>query len=88
MKDWRLQGQEEYLRGKALRFEKYKMPGKDWDHDHCEFCYEKFSETDEPGSVTEGYVTKDRHRWICGTCYNDFKELFGWETDSDRKGPG
>ena len=30
-----------------------------------------------PGTAAEGYVTHDR-RWICETCYEDFKLMFEW----------
>lgn len=77
--DWRLQGQEKYLKDKTLYFEKYKIKKRDWDHDHCEFCSMKFSEIKSPDTVTEGYTTEDHYRWICETCYNDFKEIFNWK---------
>ena len=44
MDDWRLFNQEEYLKGKDLVFKKYTKYRNDWDHDHCEFCKETFSE--------------------------------------------
>ena len=79
--DWRLRGQEDYLSGKALYFRKWKAPKKEWDHDHCEFCWEKFS--DYPDTLHEGYTTEDNYYWICPACYNDFKEMFKWkENDS------
>ena len=42
--DWRLRGQEDYLSGKVLYFRTWKAPKKEWDHDHCEFCWDKFSD--------------------------------------------
>ena len=47
------------------------------DHDHCEFCWTKFSDT-IPDSLTEGYTSMGDYRWICGNCYLDFKEHFKW----------
>jgi hypothetical protein len=78
-KDWRLQGQEKYLKGLTLYFSKYKAYRKDWDHDHCEFCSAKFTETNEPDTLTEGYTTSDSYRWICKPCFEDFKDLFEWK---------
>ena len=78
--DWRLRGQEDYLSGKSLYFRKWKSPKKEWDHDHCEFCWEKFS--DYPNTLHEGYTTEDNYYWICPTCYNDLKEMFKWK-DND-----
>jgi hypothetical protein len=86
--DWRLQGQEQYLKGVALARHRYKKLREDWDHDHCEFCSRKFSE--RPGDLNEGYVTADCYRWVCDDCYGDFKDAFGWThfdgpCDPDRK---
>ena len=74
--DWRLQGQD-WLREELLRFELYRPPRVGSEHDHCEFCWTPFRTLAKDGVVTEGYVTSDR-RWICETCYEDFKLLFDW----------
>jgi len=77
MNDWRLQGQEKYLQGKRLTFQKYERYSETWDHDHCEFCGAKFQVND--GDYDEGYATMDRYHWVCPDCFNDFKEKFEWE---------
>ncbi len=76
MKDWRLQGQERFLRGVLLRFEKYKPFRPGWEHDHCEFCGRKFAI--EGGDFDEGYVATDNDHWICEQCFPDFRDSFGW----------
>ena len=80
--DWRLQGQEKYLTNRKLMRIPYFRWSKTWDHDHCEFCWEKFS--DYPDTLHEGYTTEDNYYWICPTCYNDFKEMFKWK-ENDRQ---
>lgn len=75
--DWRLMGQERYLKDRKLFLISYVCPSETWDHDHCEFCCEKFSRYD--GDLHEGYTTEDRRFWICPECYEDFKEMFNWE---------
>ena len=77
--DWRLQGQEKYLKGAVLSWEKYRAPRPTWDHDHCEFCWITFMEKKGDGILDEGYTTQDRYHWICKKCFNDFKDKFGWE---------
>ena len=78
--DWRLMGQEDYLMGAKLYFIRFSPYSEAWDHEHCEFCWAKFSlrEKDEH----EGYCTTPSNerdsRWICSDCYNDFKERFKW----------
>jgi len=44
--DWRLRGQEDYLRGATLVRKRYKAWSEDWEHDHCEFCWTKFMDPD------------------------------------------
>ena len=77
--DWRLlRGQEEWLKGRRLMKIPYFRWSETWDHEHCEFCFAKFSAAD--GDLHEGYVTADDKRsWICPECFEDFKEMFQWE---------
>ena len=76
--DWRLQGQERYLQGAVLQRLRYSPSRPGWDHDHCEFCGVKFATDDVPDTVPEGFATTDRYRWICPTCFGDFRARFGW----------
>ena len=76
--DWRLQGQEKYLSGVKLVKIRFRQSG-DYDHDHCAFCWDKFSEVEEDLHV--GYATLDGYHIVCETCYEDFKERFQWELE-------
>jgi len=76
--DWRLQGQEKYLLEASLVFRKYNQPAEKWDHDHCDFCWAKFSEKEED-ALNEGYTTSDSYTWICKKCFEDFKDQFKWK---------
>jgi len=69
--DWRLQGQEKYLLGAKLKLCEF-----DGEHDHCSFCWEKFSKNDN--DLKNGYCTLDNYHWICQKCFNDFKDMFNW----------
>ena len=71
--DWRLRGQESYLLGKTLYLRQFPM---EKDHDHCEFCWDKFAHY--PETLHQGYTTADNYYWICPDCMNDFKETFKW----------
>lgn len=75
--DWRLTNQEHYLKNASLIRKQYKAPTPTWDHDHCSFCWDRFSEYD--GSLHEGYCTTDENHWICDTCFEDFKDMFGFQ---------
>jgi len=77
--DWRLTNQIDYLKGKTLRWKHWVAPRPSWDHDHCDFCMQKFAEEDVADAVQEGYTTEDDYHWICGGCFNDFRELFEWK---------
>lgn len=77
--DWRLLNQEEYLMNAKFAKSEYKKPSEKWDHDHCAFCWDKFSESD--GDLQEGYCTPDKKYWICEECFNDFKEMFRFKVE-------
>ena len=74
--DWRLANPQEYLKGLTFSWKKYTRYREGWDHDHCEFCRAKFMETAGKDILTEGYVSTDNYRWICKSCFDDFKEMF------------
>lgn len=78
--DWRLTGQERYLKNVKLRWSRYAPPSETWDHDHCSFCWERFSNSEV--SLREGYCTLDEYHWICKKCFEDFKCMFSWIMDT------
>ncbi len=75
-KDWRLNEQMEYLANKTLSRRQYQG-----DHAHCEFCWQTLDASGMDGTQTEGYVTEDGKCWICKECFEDFKEMFRWNTE-------
>lgn len=77
--DWRLTNQERYMKG--MTFIRKKYDGKD--HDHCEFCWEKFGYHE--GNLSEGYCSEDNERWVCETCFEDFKDSFGFKIVNNEK---
>jgi hypothetical protein len=78
--DWRLQGQEKYLKGEILFYKQYADRKTETNHDHCEFCLVTFSDTS--GDLKEGYTTEDDYRWICDQCFEDFREMFLFKTNN------
>ncbi len=83
--DWRLTNQLSYLKGATLEWRRYSRFSDSWDHDHCEFCSIKFGNSedrgDHPGILRVGYSTPDGYRWVCKTCFEDFRDLFGWQVE-------
>lgn len=81
--DWRLntgRRQAEYLSGETLvKTTRYIKPSERWDHEHCEFCWEKFMESYDKTF----YHTTDKKCWICEPCFNDFKEMFNWTVNEE-----
>lgn len=76
--DWRLfREQEKYLYGATLIQQFYTPNSSTNDHDHCEFCMEKFGKGSD--DLKYGYSTEDNNIWICPQCYDDFKEKFAWK---------
>ncbi|MBR2869699.1 MAG: hypothetical protein IKB88_11645 [Clostridia bacterium] len=45
--DWRILNQQEYLMNAKLKKMQYTKPSEKWDHDHCAFCWDKFSDNGE-----------------------------------------
>lgn len=78
MEDWRLSVPRDDLYGKTLKKCHWHATESN-DHDHCEFCWAKFSEREE--DLHEGYCTMQDSRWICEECFHDFKEMFGWKIE-------
>ena len=85
MSDWRLNGQEKYLSGVNLIRHRYRRYPNNpaWDHDHCEFCQETFMVEDAHGALHVGYTTEDDYRWICDSCFGEFKNQFHWVVVAD-----
>lgn len=79
--DWRRTGQERFLLGVRLVHERYRERSPLWEHDHCEFCFAKFSEA--PGDLDRGVRTEDGSRWICLACFHDFRAEFRWTVAPD-----
>ncbi len=73
--DWRLTNQMNYLYTAQLIKLDYFTKCKEWDHDHCEFCWVKFN-----SDKKNGYCTIHNDHWICENCFGDFKDLFKWKT--------
>ena len=74
--DWHLHGQQDYLIGVTLIRQPWRPADPRNDHDHCEFCWEKF--VGFAGCLHEGYATEDRRYWICEECFRDIRERFQW----------
>ena len=80
--DWRRNGQEKYLAGAELIFTgEFQSFSEKWDHEHCEFCWEKFGEADN--YLHSGYCTADGKHWICPDCFEDFREEFRWTVSEE-----
>ena len=78
MTDWRIDNAK-WTRGAQMRLTKYSRPNEDWDHDHCEGCWDKFMESGPPDALTEGYVNENNDRWICPECFRDLKNEMEWK---------
>jgi hypothetical protein len=87
--DWRLTagpvcGCEEKLKNIPLWYIPFQMLSEKQDHEHCAFCWERFSLYE--GDLQAGYCTRPQNtagaEWICPECFADFKEMFGWTLQS------
>lgn len=73
--DWRLTNQMNYLRRAKLKKAAFHATAAN-DHEHCEFCWDKFGESED--CLKSGYCTLDEYRWICNDCFQDFQKQFEW----------
>jgi hypothetical protein len=71
--------QQDYLSGVTLTRRPWQQTRAGWDHDHCEFCWEKFGPESIADVLHEGWTTSDEYRRIWDTCFRDFCELFKWQ---------
>ena len=78
--DWRLSNQMDYLYRATLKKAVFKQTATN-DHEHCEFCMDKFGECDD--LLKSGYCTLDKYYWICEECFQDFQEQFEWRLTND-----
>jgi hypothetical protein len=81
--DWRLRGQEGYLRGATLVRKPYHARSEEWEHDHCEFCWTKFMDPsfsseharhveDHSDVLVEGYAVQG------GKTIHGIKDDYWW----------
>jgi hypothetical protein len=75
--DWRVD-LAKHTKGATFTLKAYVRYSETGDHDHCEACTKKFSQT-IPGALRKGYATSDNYRRICADCFNDLKEQMGWK---------
>ena len=74
--DWRLTDQKKYL-DKAVLKKCGFFAKKAQDHEHCAFCWLKFT------ANMKGYCTLDEKFWICNKCFEDFHDFFDWKENKN-----
>lgn len=75
--DWRLQIPHDNLMGKTVRFQMFVPVSERWDHEHCIFCWEKFSAFEN--DLHAGYrIVDGEEDWICPEYFQDFQKRFRW----------
>jgi len=101
--DWRWHpGNASWLDGRTLRHHRYRAPSATWDHDHCEFCWQKFMDASDSANKAEwfasgelaavGYATvafdnrADDYHWVCEKCFHDFDPFFHWTVIEGERG--
>jgi hypothetical protein len=78
--DWRLINGGDYLQGLVLTRKEWRQSRPHWDHDHCELCWATFGPRAMADAFQVGYTDQDEYRWVCETCFADFREHYGWQT--------
>ena len=85
--DWRLtKSHENIKKEKEWKFKIYTPRRETWEHEHCVLCGDKISQYEN--TIHEGYTSTSKGRkdywWLCPECFNDFKEMFGWEVVEEK----
>ncbi len=73
--DWRNRGQLEFLKNAKLKFVQYKDIRNPSEHYHCDFCFDKMSNSLD--TLKEGFFTEN-NIYICSKCFNDLNDVFEW----------
>ncbi len=78
--DWRLMGQERWLRGVTIKRADWSPRNDRTDHDHCAFCTKRIAAPDSgyDDAICTGYCTLELYHWVCPQCFNDFRDRFQW----------
>ncbi len=82
-------GAEQGWVGARFRHKQYYRWSKNWDHDHCNFCWAVFEDPNDPNrapdSLREGYAQAateshpDDYEWVCDVCFAAFKDRCAWQ---------
>ena len=67
----------------VFRYSRYTPLSKQWDHEHCEFCWDKFAVDSERKCLASGYVTLDGKHWVCESCFIDFRVALGFSVEEN-----
>lgn len=74
--DWRVMGQEGYLKGKTLVHRHFDRSICREDFLQCEFCWKSLE--DAAGKGVLCFFEPLQKLWVCETCFEDFKAHFDW----------
>lgn len=64
-----------YLHG--LKFRRLAFDPEENGHEHCELCWDRFSAAES--DLQDGYYADSKKVWICPDCFQQHRNLFGWE---------
>jgi len=65
-----------YLKNKKFVLKKWKVPKENpnWDHDHCEICFQRISNSNYSDEEREAFADEKEEDWICRKCFNKYLE--------------
>ena len=73
-----------YLLGSSFTRTPYRKLSDEWEHEHCQVCWEKISEIKGEGILHEAYAStatekwRAEFHWICSECYEKHREHMLW----------
>ena len=81
--DWRIAGQESYLKNKVLQHRLFDRSICVEDYTQCEFCWALFDK--DKDNPIMAYFQPDEKVWVCEECFNDFNRFFHWTVEELNK---
>lgn len=68
-----------YLERAQLVWRPWRETRPGWDHDHCEFCWDKFADKRNADALHEGFCTLDEYHWVCRKCAHDLEDQYHFQ---------
>jgi hypothetical protein len=70
--------------GLAFKWERWRRPHPNWDHDHCFFCKACICDSGKSGHCAHAFVLRhgeDSPFWVCRSCFKLVRSALEWRIE-------